>query len=141
MVERLCRVRWRLTELQPWDCASGAGEGDRARSRAADEAESCRRNRIVNTEDWQTMLQTIAVRVQEERDELLRKGVAGEGGRRVSRREHAIVVVTIFLQATRRQGGNRGRGRELGKVGKSPWAVRALATAGTDSGGGPAGVQ
>jgi hypothetical protein len=139
MVERLCRVRWRLTELQPWDCASGAGEGDRARSRAADEAESCRRNRIVNTEDWQTMLQTIAVRVQEEGDELVRKGVAGEGGRRVSRREHAIVVVTIFLQATWRQGGNRGSGR--GKVGKSPWAVRALATAGTGSGGGLAGVQ
>lgn len=41
MEDKLCWGRWRLTtRLQPLEDASGLGDGDKARSRAADDADS-----------------------------------------------------------------------------------------------------
>lgn len=41
MVDSDCRARCRFILPQPLDDASGEGDGDKARSRAADDAESC----------------------------------------------------------------------------------------------------
>lgn len=56
IVERLCWARWRLIEAAHPLEASGAGEGAKARSSAADEAESFAEQQLSIKED-QTIIQ------------------------------------------------------------------------------------